>query len=315
MRNPVQFQRGLSLPEFMENYGTESQCIEALKQIRWPNGWRCPICGEEKHCWLEKRRLFQCNKCHYQGSITAQTMFEGTKLSLTKWFLSIYIISTAKNGISSLELARQVGVHQNTAWLIKQKVMQGMMERNQKYSLQGEVEADDAYIGGERTGGKRGRGSENKKPFVAAVSKVDEKPRYMKMTVVGAFSKADLKKWATCSLSGSGTTVRTDGLACFKGIQAAGFSHNVVKHTACGKKAGMDPAFHWVNTILGNVKNSITGTYHAIRGKYISRYLAEFEYRFNRRFDLHAIFKQTLTMMTVTPAMPARLIKLAEGYV
>jgi hypothetical protein len=198
---------------------------------------------------------------------------------------------------------------------MKQKLMQGMMERNRTYTLHGDIEADDAYIGGELTGGKRGRGSENKSPFVAAVSKINNRPGFMKLSPVKAFGKSPVFHWARRSLSGGeSTTVRTDGLACFRGIAQAGFGHEVVKQTGTGKKAGTDPSFHWVNTILGNVKNSISGAYHAISRKHTPRYLAEFEYRFNRRFDLVGLFARTLRMMLKTPPMPERLLKLADSY-
>ena len=94
---------------------------------------------------------------------------EATKLPLRKWFLSMYLMTQSKNAISSLELKRQLGVSYKTAWMMKHKLLEVMVQREAPRTLEGRVEIDDAYLGGERTGGKRGRGSENKVPFVAAV--------------------------------------------------------------------------------------------------------------------------------------------------
>jgi hypothetical protein len=95
---------------------------------------------------------------------------EATKLPLTKWFQAFYLVGDAKTGISSLSLMRKLGVNYRTAWLLHNKIMQAMSEREKTYVLRGKVQLDDAYLGGERNGGKPGRGSENKVPIVAAVS-------------------------------------------------------------------------------------------------------------------------------------------------
>lgn len=118
-------------------------------------------------------------------------MFQGTKLPLTIWFLAIYLISQTKTGLSALALKRQLGVSYPTAWLIHHKLMQVMAEREERYVLEGKVQVDDDYLGGERTGGKVGRGSENKVPFVAAVSlSEDGRPLRIKLTPVSGFSVA-----------------------------------------------------------------------------------------------------------------------------
>lgn len=169
--NRIQFQAGLSMAGFFERYGTEAQCEAALEQARWPDGFRCPHCGGAAHCVLRggTRRLFQCNGCRHQSSLTAGTVLQGTKLGLRIWFLAIYLISQAKTGLSALALKRHLGVSYPTAWLIHHKLMQAMAEREEHYVLEGQVQVDDAYLGGERSGGTVGRRSENKVPFVAAV--------------------------------------------------------------------------------------------------------------------------------------------------
>ena len=114
-RNQVQFQKGLSLTAFLQRYGCEQMCAQAILQARWPNGFVCPACSSRSHCRLRTRKLFQCNTCKHQVSLTAGTLFASTRLPLTVWFLAIYLLTQSKHGISTLELARQLGVSQNTA--------------------------------------------------------------------------------------------------------------------------------------------------------------------------------------------------------
>lgn len=123
-KNKVQFQSSMSLRDFMASYGTHQQCERALERWRWPHGSVCPQCGHSAHCVLKYRRLYQCNSCARQTSVSAGTVFSGSKLPLTVWFLAMYLITQAKNGISSLALSRQLGISQNSAWLIKHKLMQ-----------------------------------------------------------------------------------------------------------------------------------------------------------------------------------------------
>lgn len=186
-KNMVQFQAGLSLPAFLERYGSEDQCRAALIRQRWPQGFQCPDCGHMGHCRLKRRDVLQCNRCKHQVSPTSGTLFADTKLPLRIWFLAIYLLTQHKNGISALSLRRQLGVSYNTAWLLKHKLMQAMIERDADRPLSGDVQIDDAYWGGERHGGGSGRGSPGKTPFVAAVQCTPEGyPVAMRMDVVAA---------------------------------------------------------------------------------------------------------------------------------
>ena len=173
---------------------------------------------------------------------------------------------------------------QTTAWKIKHKLKQVMLERDVTKRLIGRVEIDDAYLGGERSGGRRGRGAPGKTPFVAAVETTTEgKPVRLKLRRVTSFCATSMAvRRARLDLNCS---VVSDGLQCFTSVADAGCAHQVVK-TGSGPKAARTPAFEWVNTALGNIKAAITGTYRAINSKHVPRYLAEFEHRFNRRDDL-----------------------------
>jgi len=309
-RNPVQFQKGMSDADFDRLYGAEFQCRDALFTWRWPKGFVCPACGDCKHSVIGPRALYQCSACRTQTSLTAGTIFHCTKLPLKTWFRAIFHMTQTKGGISSLELARRLGVTQNTAWKISHKLMQVMHEREGKRPLKGRIEMDDAYLGGKRKG-KRGRGASGKTPFVAAVETTDEgKPHRMKLYPVPSFTGAALATAVQSLLSGECMVV-TDGLPCFKAVSRQGFIHAPLRTS--GNKALQDSTFKWVNTLLGNVKNALVGTYRAISAKHIARYLSSFAYRFNRRFHLPDLFTRLAYVALRTPPMPYRLLKLAEN--
>lgn len=285
--NLIQFQQGMSIPEFLGAFGTESRCAEVVKAARWPNGFRCPQCGQPEHCVVERgaHGLFQCNACRHQTSLTAGSLMEHTKLPLTTWFLAIYLISQAKTGLSALALKRQLGVSYPTAWLAHQKIIRAMGLQEATHRLGGDIQIDDAYLGGERAGGKPGRGSENKVPFVAAVSlNAQGSPMYVKLNVVSGFTLKAISSWARASLM-PGSVVTSDGLSCFAAVVDAGCTH--APFVVGGLKPRDLPQFRWINTVLGNLKTTLAGAFHSLKyAKYAVHYLAAFSYRFNRRFDL-----------------------------
>jgi transposase-like protein len=295
----------LSLPEFLRQFGTEAQCEAALERLRWPQGFRCPHCGESRHCVLRvgARTVFQCGACRKQTSLIAGTVFQGTKLALTVWYLALYFISQAKTGLSALALKRFLGVSYPTAWLIHHKLMQAMLEREEHYLLGGEVQVDDAYLGGELSGGTAGLGSENKVPFLAAVAvDADGHPVHAKLTPVSGFTRQAVAEWTRAHVR-PGSVVVSDGLACFNGVADAGCYHQPV---VVGTRKPRDlPYFHWVNIVLGNVKTGLAGAYHAFAfGKYAERYLGAIAYRFNRRFKLDTITQRLLVAAAATGPRP-----------
>lgn len=314
-RNQVQFQKGISLVRFNKLYSTEEQCYERLFNMRWANGFECPKCGCKEYCKLKRHSLYQCNSCHHQTSLTAGTILDNTKLPLTTWFLAIYLLTQVKNGISALELSRFIEVSYNTAWKMKHKLMQAMKESDDKRQLEYIVQLDDAYWGGKGKGGKRGRGSMNKVPFIAAVAlNEDHNPVYMRMTVVKGFRKDEVEKWAKKHLAPS-TLAISDGLSCFEALSNANIYHDqVVKDGAVNLDEIQDKYFHWVDTMIGNIKNSLRGTYHAISKEHLPRYLAEFCFRFNYRFRLEEVLDELLGTSVVTPPMPYKLLKLPESF-
>lgn len=298
--------RGMSDEAFREAFGREEQCRAALVQLRWPDGFVCPSCGHRGHCLLAGRGLYQCNRCKRQTSPSAGTIFHATKLPLTLWFAAIHLIVTAKNGVSSVELARRLGVKQPTAWAMKHKIMAVMARREGERRLAGRVEMDDAYLGGKRSG-RRGRGAAGKTPFVAAVSTASEgRPRTVKLAPVKGFRKREIARGAPRWLD-PGSEVVTDGLSCWRVLGDGAYAHRRVL-TGSGPKAVRAPSFKWVNTTLGNIKSAITGTYRKIDPNHAERYLASFAWRYNRRYQLQTMIPRFVHSAARTNPMPYRIL-------
>ena len=195
---------------------------EALIAARWPSGFACPVCGGG-HCSSFRRagrRYFQCTACRHQCSVTSGTILEATKLPLTRWFLAMHLLTQSKNNVAALELKGHLGVCYKTAWLIKHRLMEVMRRREGGRQLDGRMEIDDAYLGGERSGGKSGRGSENKVPFVAAVQTTAEgqpqfvclRPQPFTTEAVAAFAVRSIAASATVVSAACGAWVRCRSL-------------------------------------------------------------------------------------------------------
>lgn len=317
MKNRIQFQQGLSLSEFQEKYGEETLCEAAVEQAQWPEGFICPKCSSKSHCvvWHGRVKTFQCNCCHTQVTLRSGTIFHSSKLTLVKWFQAMFFMTQAKNSISALELKRLLGVGYRTAWLVAHKLMEVMLEKEQTTKLSGRIEADDAYLGGENPGGKVGRGSENKVPIIAAVqTNKNGNPVYAVFSPVKNFSREEVLAWATRSLVPHSTVV-TDGLDCFAAVVDFGCMHQ--KEVVGKKRKSTDmECFTWVNTILGNLKTSFAGSFHAFDfEKYAARYLAAVQYRFNRRFDLRALLPGIVKAAARIGKRPEHWLRLAEDCV
>jgi ribosomal protein L37AE/L43A len=315
--NRVQFQAGLSMPEFFERYGTEAKCRQALEAARWPAGFVCPGCGGSARTSYERGglRYWQCGGCQRQTSLISGTIFEASKLPLLRWFLALQLLSQAKNNVSALELMRQLGVSYRSAWLMKHKILEAMRLAEAERRLDGRVEIDDAYLGGECPGGGPGRGSGNKTAFVAAVqTTAGGQPLYACLSAQPPTSQA-MAGFAAKRLAASAVVV-SDGLRCFMAVAQVGIEHQRILlqprlhgAVACVKL----PQFKAVNTLLGNLKTAIAGTYHAFDfAKYAHRYLAEFQFRFNHRLNMKTILYTLLASLLAAPPSPEHWLRTAE---
>ena len=145
----IPLQHELGLNEFLEHYGTEEQCFDALYQWRWPDGFRCPHCGHDQYCQLAFRKLLQCDHCRRQTSVTAASEFDATKLPLTMWFHGLYLLTRDRKPISAMELHRQLGISYNAAWRMRRKLMRAATHRTRPLRLRARTGSGD----GESSGG------------------------------------------------------------------------------------------------------------------------------------------------------------------
>lgn len=309
-KNKVQRQKGLSLQSFLKLYGTEEDCRNRLFKVKWFNGFSCPQCGCNRYYRITTRNLYQCTACKHQSSLISGTIFESSKLPLTTWFLAIYFITQSKDGLSALHLRRLLGISINAAFRMKQKIQHVMKIADDSLRLENLVEVDDVYWGGKKHG-RSGRGAPGKTPFLAAVSHNDKgHPIHMRMSKVKAFTSLAIEHWARKHLDGNCVVV-TDAFRSFSQI-----CHAVDHHHSINTQGVYDDPdnklFHWVNTMISNVKRAIHGTYHSVSAKHLPRYLAEFSFRFNNRFDMGSMIDTFIQQAIKTKPLPHYKLKIAE---
>ena len=175
----------------------------------------------------------------------------------------MHLLTQAKNNVAALELKRHLGVCYRTAWLVKHKLMQVMQLREDSRQLTGRVEVDDAYLGAQRSGGKPGRGSENKVPFIAAVQTTEDGRPHLACFAAGPFTKASFEEFMAKSTV-LPLTVVSDGLGCFTVTESVGAVHDRTI-TSGGKGSVKLEQFRAVNTVLGNLRTALSGTYHSVK--------------------------------------------------
>lgn len=278
--------------QFQKMFSTNHKCWKYLLKKRWPHGFVCPQCSCRKSYFLSRRKLFQCQQCHYQTSVTANTIFHKTRTSLKKWFWAIYLVATHKNGIAARHIHRQLGIRQKTAWTIVHKIRQAMKNRNEQYLLKGLIEIDEAYFGRKGVSGKAGRGARRKTTVLGTVEVPDNtKPRFAALKTLKDLSAKELE-FTLQTLIEEHQILKTDGYSTYKILPKIGQFHypKVLK-----EKSMVQEHLPWVHILFSNVKSALRGTFHGVSSKHLQRYLDEFTYRFNRRFSEPKIFDQLLT--------------------
>jgi transposase-like protein len=267
-----------TLMEFKERFITEAACIEYLVSLRWPNGFRCPEC-EHNEPWETKRGLFQCRKCRHQTSVTAGTIFHDSRKPLRLWFEAMWHITSQKYGANALGLQRILALGSyHTAWNWLHRLRRAMV-RPDRDNLNGTVEVDETYIGGERSG-KRGRGAENKSLVVIGVedksNDEDESSKgigRVRLMRVPDASSESLIGFISAHVQ-PGACIRTDGWIGYEPLSKRGYHHEIV-----GSKE-LNIA-HLVTSLL---KRWLLGTYQgAVKPQQLDYYLDEYTFRFNRR--------------------------------
>lgn len=290
--------------EFQNRFRTEEDCEMFLIQQRWPRGFICPNCGHDAAYWLENRRLFQCCVCTQQTSVTAGTIFHGTKVPLLKWFWMMFLIAEDKKGASASRLARQLGMYQKTVWHILQKLRHAMERRDETVLLSGFIEEDQAIIGPQarKTGrqkvdpekprrlkrGRRKKDGTRTKTQTEVVVMVEQNPGaagLLAMQVVDSITRQTIDEVADKRVEPS-QHFKTDGLQANYVLRSMGHFHQAV--VCDGAQACIELPI--VHQVIGLLKNNLIGIYHGVSAKYLQRYLSEFAFRFNRRFSSRPIW-------------------------
>ncbi len=276
----------LSFNQFIKRFPNEKACAEYLYQIKWPNGFVCPVCGH-RHCYpIKGYRRYQCAKCHHQTSLTANTVMHRSHLPLTKWFWAMYLVACDKRGISALALAEKIEVCYETAWNVLRRIRAAMEMRDSHYMVGQIVEFDDAYFGA-KIKGVRGRGAGNQGVFIAVSKDKYGRPMYLKMHITDNVQIPSVAVFATECIA-PGSVVQTDSFKSYRKPLAKDYTHEA---------QNFDPNsehLKWLHRITGNAKAFIIGTYHGTSTKHLQMYLSEFCYRFNRRSFGGAIFDRLL---------------------
>lgn len=277
--------------DFFARFPTDDACLEHVMEVRYGKRHECRKCGQESTFHrMTARRAYACSHCGDHVYPTAGTVFQDSRTSLQMWFYAIFLFVTTRHGVSGKELQRQLGVTYKTAWRMGQQIRQLMAEADGFAMLQGHVELDEAYIGGRRSGGKRGRGA----PGKTIVFGMKEREGRMAAQVVPNIKKATLRNVTLQNIE-PGSTVSTDELGSYGLLESDDYTHGMVKHGAkeyVRYDADHD-ALHHVNNVESFwrlFKESVASTHIHILAKYMDRYLREFTFRSNHRENQNAMF-------------------------
>lgn len=299
---------------FLERFPDEQTCWEHLRQARWPNGFICPMCGEdEAWLFLEERKRWHCYPCGHQTSITSQTILENTKLDLRTWFFAAYLVFTTKKGFSSHELARKLEVHQETAWYMQQRL--ALLAAPNARRLFGIVEVDESYIGGKREADEKGR-SLAKAPVLGAVEAKDESAGDLVLEHVTNAGSDAIDPHLEEQVDKENALVRTDGLNTYHGLaDRTGFEHERIAVSRREEKA--HEIFPWIHIVWGNLKRVLSGVHTKASRAQLQDYLDLFAYRFNHRVQLGDGLEKVLVGFARVGRVTRRQLKggaLAEVY-
>ncbi len=278
-----------TLLAFQDQFPDEEACWQTLRRMRWPHGFRCPRCAHGKSYRLAERRLEQCQRCRYQASVTAGTLFHKTRVPLRVWFLAIFFVARHKQGISALQLQRDTGVGSyQTAWTMLHKLRSALRHRPAN-RLVGLVEADETFVGGHERGRRGGREVLNKSIVVVAVEQRPHSAGRVRLEVLKRLRfEEDLGPFVRGVIDARRATVCTDGYPGYIGLDAAGVRHDRrIQGSDRSRSSEILPRAH---TVFGNLKTWLRGTFHGVSGKHLQRYLDEFAYRFDRRWREGELF-------------------------
>jgi transposase-like protein len=278
-----------TLQEAVIHFSNPENCHAFMVHLRWPDGKiTCPRCGSDDVPYLPNARVFKCYQKHERAkfSLKVGTIFEDSPLPLEKWLPVVWLLANAKNGVSSWEIHRALGVTQKTAWFMLQRVRLAMQDNDTGGKLSGEVEADETFIGGKARNmhqGKRGRkitgtGSAGK----VAVMGLLERHGEVRLKVMPNVRKAGLQAEVRTNVE-AGSHVFTDALKSYEGLDGE-YVHQVIDHAEAYARGNVHT--NGLENFWSLLKRGLKGTYVSVEPFHLFRYLDEQAFRFNNRHDM-----------------------------
>ena len=280
--------KSTTVQQFFKQFPDDYACLDFLMRKHYGDTLDCPKCHKHgKFHRIKRHPAYKCAWCGYEIYPMIGTIFAGSHTPLQKWFYAIYLFTTTRHGVPALELQRQLGVSYPTALRMAHKIREHMADTDGENPLDGDVEADETYIGGKRPG-TRGRGAEGKTIVFGMLERDGE----VMTKVVPNVKKHTLLQHVYENVE-QGSTVHTDELRSYNDLSRIGYRHETVNH---GIGQYVDKGSH-VNGIEGfwaRLKLSIRGTHIHVSGKHLNKYLKEFEFRYNYRKQSELMFPTLL---------------------
>jgi len=275
----------MELIKIMEKLNTQSKCMAYLEKNRWPETPICPYCNSTKSSRKTQEFRHTCHNCKRSYSVLVGTLFESTKLPITKWFLAIHLIINAKKGISSLQLARDLNVNKNTAWFLQKRIRQAM--KDEDCILSGIIEIDETYVGGSisnknyftklKSGKYHKTGMEHMVPVLGIIQRKGK----IILKVLEKASGIEIKPYIKTKVT-SGSTIITDGFGGYYGLNDHFEEHIILNHSKYKRSINK----YNTSTLEGFwtlVKRSFIGQYHKISKDHLQDYLNELAFKYNNR--------------------------------